>query len=65
LKSYPYEITRKLFFWIAALPFVWINSSTPSEAQAFEATAYQFFEDAEPLFRMSIEQSNSLGRVNK
>ena len=49
IKSYEYEITRKAGVWLGLLPFIWANLFTYSEADAFKATAFQFFEDAEPL----------------
>lgn len=49
-KIYEYDITRKAFFWIVALPFSWINFLTPSEGDAFESTVHRFFADAQPYF---------------
>lgn len=49
-KSYEYEVTRKGAVWILLVPLAWVNAFTYSEAEAFEATAYQFFKDSEPLF---------------
>lgn len=49
-ETFEYEITRKTGLWIVFLPFAWINFLTYSEAEAFEATAYQFFEEASPIF---------------
>ncbi len=46
-KSYRYEITKTEGVWIGFLPFLWVNFLTPSEADAFRATTYQFFFDAE------------------
>ena len=46
-KTYQYEITKKGVAWILLLPFAWINFFTYSEEDAFRATAYQFFLDAE------------------
>lgn len=46
---YDYEITRKFAMWIVLLPVAWVNLMTYSEEEAFEATAYQFFEDAKPI----------------
>jgi len=43
---YSYEITRKAGLWLGLLPFFWVNFLTYSEADAFEATTYQFFKDA-------------------
>ncbi|MFQ5779271.1 MAG: hypothetical protein ACE5HN_00625 [Nitrospiria bacterium] len=52
-KIFDYEISRKTGMWVVLLPFIWVNLMTPSEAEAFEATAYQFFEDAKPIFLTS------------
>ena len=49
-RTFEYEITRKGVVWIVLLPFIWINLFTHSEEDAFIATAYQFFEDAAPIF---------------
>jgi hypothetical protein len=49
-KIHEYDITRKSFFWIVALPFAWVNLLTPSERDAFTATVGQFFSDAQPFF---------------
>lgn len=49
-RTFEYEITRKGALWAGLLPLIWINFFTYSEAQAFEATAYRFFEDAKPIF---------------
>jgi len=49
-RSFEYDITRKAGVWILMLPFAWVNAFTYSEAEAFEATAYQFFKDADSLF---------------
>lgn len=46
-KTYEYQITRKEAAWFGLLPFVWVNLLTPSEREAFRATAYQFFLDAQ------------------
>lgn len=46
-KVYRYEITRKAGAWLLLLPLIWVNLLTPSEADAFKATAYQFLADAE------------------
>jgi hypothetical protein len=51
LKSFDYRVRRKAFLWIVLLPFAWANLFTASEEQAFEATALQFFDDADALFR--------------
>lgn len=50
LKTLDYQIRRSAFLWIVMLPLVWVNLFTYSEADAFRATTYQFFEDAKPLF---------------
>ncbi|MGV7928861.1 MAG: hypothetical protein AB2L13_08115 [Spirochaetota bacterium] len=51
LKSFTYEVRRKAFVWVLSLPFIWVNAFTYSEGEAFEATAYKFFDDATILFR--------------
>lgn len=48
--QYEYDITRKGAVWIGLLPIIWVNAFTYSEAEALEATTYQFFKDAEPTF---------------
>jgi len=50
IRSYEYEIRRKAFVWLFIMPFAWVNFFTYSEADAFEATAYQFFHDAREHF---------------
>lgn len=45
--SYSYEITKKGVGWIGLLPFAWINLFTDDAKDAFRATAYQFFRDAD------------------
>ncbi len=50
-KNFEYDLARKSFFWIVALPFSWISLITPSERDAFEATVHQFYADATPYFR--------------
>jgi len=50
--SFDYTITRKFGLWVGLLPFAWANVLTYSEEDAFEATAYQFFRDAAPIFTM-------------
>lgn len=49
LRAFEYEIRRSGFIWIAMLPFAWVNAFTYSEAEAFEATTWQFFDDARAL----------------
>ena len=49
-KTSEYFIARKQVVWLGAIPFLWVNFFTYSTADALEATAYQFFEDAAPLF---------------
>lgn len=49
-KTFEYDITRKGAVWLLLLPVAWVNAFTYSEAEAFEATAYQFFKDSAPLF---------------
>ena len=55
--SFSYPITRKMGLWVGLLPFVWVNLLTYSEAEAFEATAYQFFHDAAPTFQLAARPS--------
>jgi hypothetical protein len=45
-----YKIARKTALWLGLLPVIWVNLSNHSQAEAFEATALQFFEDAKPIF---------------
>lgn len=54
--SFDYPITRKFGLWLGLLPLAWANLFTHSEAEAFEATAYQFFNDAAPLFGKRAER---------
>jgi hypothetical protein len=61
-KVFEYEIKRKSFGWIAALPFVWVNLLTPSETDAFSSTAYAFFLDAKPLFDVEAKRLARAGR---
>jgi hypothetical protein len=49
-ETFAYAVTRKFGLWLGLLPFAWINFQTYSEAQAFDATAQQFFRDASRLF---------------
>ena len=46
-RSYSYEITKKGVAWIGLLPVAWINFFTQDAKDAFRATAYQFFRDAD------------------
>jgi hypothetical protein len=46
-RSYSYEITKKGVGWIVLLPVAWINYFTQDAKDAFRATAYQFFRDAD------------------
>lgn len=48
VETYRYEITRKVGLWMGLIPFVWVNLITYNEEDAFRATAYQFFNDAQP-----------------
>lgn len=48
--KYEYEVTRKSAVWLGLLPFIWVNLLTYSEADAIQATAYQFFKEAGPVF---------------
>lgn len=50
-RTFEYDITRKMAAWIGLLPFIWINWFTYDEDQAFEATTFQFFEDAAPILQ--------------
>jgi len=50
-KLLEYDITRRTYYWLLAAPFSWVSLLTPSESDAFEATGYQFFEDAAPYLR--------------
>jgi hypothetical protein len=45
--TYSYEITKKGVGWIVLLPVAWINFFTHDEKDAFRATTYQFFRDAD------------------
>ena len=47
---FEYDITRRTYVWLVLIPFSWISLLTPSESDAFEATAYQFFKDSAPYF---------------
>lgn len=47
-KIFEYDITRRTFVWLVAFPVSWVSLLTPSESDAFEATAYQFFQDSAP-----------------
>lgn len=46
-KILEYDIVRRTYYWLLAAPFCWVNLLTPSEADAFAATGYQFFRDAQ------------------
>ena len=50
IQSFSYPIGRTVFFWIVNIPFVWINLLTNNASDVFPATAYKFFEDANPYF---------------
>lgn len=50
IKVFDYEIRRKGFVWIVMIVAAWVNIFTYSEEEAFEATAYQFFDDANSFF---------------
>ena len=50
VKSYAYDVRRTTFFWLVVLPFSWISLALPSESEAFEATAYDFFRQSESVF---------------
>lgn len=47
-RIFEYDITRRTFVWLVALPVSWVSLLTPSESDAFNATAYQFFQDSAP-----------------
>ena len=47
VRSYSYEITKKGVGWIGLLPVAWINFFTQDARDAFRATTYQFFRDAD------------------
>lgn len=53
METYNYEITRKVGLWIVFLPFAWVNFFTNSETDAFEATTYQFVNDARQFLAAS------------
>jgi hypothetical protein len=46
-KTYTYDITRKVFYWIVLLPFSWINFFTYSFDDAVRSTTAQFVVDAQ------------------
>lgn len=48
-KTFEYKITRKTGIWLGLLPVSWLNWVSYSQAEAFEATSFQFFEDAKPV----------------
>jgi len=48
-KSFEYKIHRNSFFWVFMIPLAWVNAFTYSETDAFEATTYQFFEEADSI----------------
>ncbi|MBI4000340.1 MAG: hypothetical protein HY348_00960 [Nitrospira defluvii] len=41
-KSYRFPINKTQILWIGLMPFVWINTLTVTQTQAFEATVHQF-----------------------
>jgi hypothetical protein len=49
-KTFEYKITRKTGLWLGLLPVSWLNLFYYTQAEAFEATAFQFFQDAKPIF---------------
>ena len=51
MKNFDYQVRRKKVTWIGLLPFSWINLLAHTEAEVFDATALQFFDDADPVFR--------------
>jgi len=48
-KTFEYKITRKTGLWLGLLPVSWLNWFSYSQAEALEATSFQFFEDAKPV----------------
>ena len=46
-KTYNYEITIKVFYWLLVLPFSWINFFTYSFEDAVRSTTAQFVVDAQ------------------
>lgn len=46
VKAFQYEVRRSGFIWLPMLVVSWVNAFTYSEKEAFEATAYKFFDDA-------------------
>jgi hypothetical protein len=48
-KTFEYKITRKTGLWLGLLPVSWLNFFYYTQAEAFEATAFQFFQDAKPI----------------
>ena len=57
LRTFDYQVRRKGFVWIVLLPFIWTNLLTYSEEEAFDATALQFFDDADPVFRTATSSA--------
>lgn len=49
VKAFQYEVRRSGFIWLPMLVVSWVNAFTYSEKEAFEATAYKFFDDAAPI----------------
>ncbi|HUK57159.1 MAG TPA: hypothetical protein VLY20_10920 [Nitrospiria bacterium] len=49
-KTFEYKIMRKSGLWLGLLPVSWMNWLTYSQADVFESTTLQFFEDAKPIF---------------
>ena len=56
VKSYDYNVTRKGAVWLGLLPFAWVNFFTYGQDEAFAATAYHFFHQAEPIFQQTITE---------
>ena len=46
IKRYEYLVNRKGFAWLPVLVIGWVSIFTDTEADAFEATTKQFFQDA-------------------
>lgn len=58
IRTYDYRVRRQAFLWIVLLPFIWVNLLTPSEQKAFQATALQFFKDADPQIVLAAGGGN-------
>jgi len=58
VKTYRYEVRRKLFVWLPAIPFMIADVFTTSESGALQDTTEKFFEDAEREHAFSIALSS-------